>query len=79
MIAPLENIKSSHQDSSILLWSLRTLTSSLQISRSQIYQLIQEEKFPKPLKLGRSSRWLKSDIHKWIELQEFTRSPQKSE
>jgi len=79
MIAPIENIQSSRQDSSILLWSLRTLTSSLQISRSQIYQLIQEEKFPKPLKLGRSSRWLKSDIHNWIELQEVTRSPQKSE
>lgn len=31
------------------------------------YKLISEGKFPKPIKLGRSSRWLKTEIVKWLE------------
>ena len=31
------------------------------------YKLIQEEKFPKPIKFGRSSRWLKSEVEAWIQ------------
>lgn len=30
------------------------------------YKLIQEGKFPKPIKLGRSSRWLKSEVENWL-------------
>lgn len=32
------------------------------------YKLIQEGSFPKPIKLGRSSRWLKSEVEDWIKL-----------
>lgn len=32
------------------------------------YKLIQESLFPKPIKLGRSSRWLKSEVEDWIKL-----------
>lgn len=32
------------------------------------YKLIQEGTFPKPIKLGRSSRWLKSEIEDWVKL-----------
>ena len=36
-------------------------------SRSQIYLLIQQGKFPKPYKLGeRASAWLESSINEWI-------------
>lgn len=31
------------------------------------YQLISEGKFPKPIKLGRSSRWYKSDVEIWMQ------------
>ncbi len=31
------------------------------------YKLIQEGSFPKPIKFGRSSRWLKSEIQTWVE------------
>ena len=31
------------------------------------YKLIQEGLFPKPIKFGRSSRWLKSEIEAWIQ------------
>ena len=36
-------------------------------SRSTIYQLIAQGKFPKPINLGaRAVAWLESDIDKWI-------------
>ncbi|HCB2517644.1 helix-turn-helix transcriptional regulator [Citrobacter freundii] len=31
------------------------------------YKLIQEGLFPKPIKLGRSSRWLKSEVEEWVQ------------
>ena len=30
------------------------------------YKLISEGKFPHPIKLGRSSRWLKSEVENWL-------------
>lgn len=30
------------------------------------YRLISENAFPAPIKLGRSSRWLKSEVEKWM-------------
>jgi len=30
------------------------------------YKLIQDGDFPKPIKLGRSSRWLKSEVESWM-------------
>ena len=37
-------------------------------SRSTIYQLIAQGKFPKPINLGaRAVAWLESDIDAWIE------------
>lgn len=31
------------------------------------YKLIQEGKFPRPVKFGRSSRWLKSEVETWMQ------------
>jgi len=36
------------------------------MGRSRVYALIDEGKFPPPIKIGRSSRWLKSEIDSWI-------------
>lgn len=30
------------------------------------YKLIQDGMFPKPVKFGRSSRWLRSDVEAWM-------------
>ncbi|BEO60051.1 Rha family transcriptional regulator [Serratia marcescens] len=30
------------------------------------YKLIQDGLFPRPIKLGRSSRWLKSEVEEWV-------------
>lgn len=39
------------------------------LSKSTIYQLMKTEKFPELVKLGTSSRWLKSDVLTWIQAQ----------
>ncbi|MFS7380698.1 helix-turn-helix transcriptional regulator [Rahnella inusitata] len=31
------------------------------------YKLIQDGTFPKPIKLGRSSRWLQSEVETWLQ------------
>lgn len=31
------------------------------------YKLIKDGDFPKPIKLGRSSRWLQSEVHVWLQ------------
>ncbi len=31
------------------------------------YKLIQDGVFPKPIKLGRSSRWFKSEVESWMQ------------
>lgn len=31
------------------------------------YKLIQDGSFPKPIKMGRSSRWLKSEVEMWVQ------------
>lgn len=37
--------------------------------RTKIYKMIGLDKFPKPVKIGASSRWRLSEIQKWIENQ----------
>lgn len=32
------------------------------------YKLIKDGLFPKPIKLGRSSRWLQSEVENWLQL-----------
>lgn len=39
------------------------------LSNKWFYKLISQGKFPKPIKLGRSSRWLKSEVQAWLEVQ----------
>jgi predicted DNA-binding transcriptional regulator AlpA len=58
-----------------LLWSLPTLCQRIGLCRSSIYQQIQAGKFPEPVKIGRSSRWLASEIHAWVQTQACARSP----
>lgn len=34
---------------------------------SFIYSKIQSGEFPKPIKIGRSSRWIENEVHAWNE------------
>ncbi len=42
------------------------LNGYIKIKRSQLYGLMREDKFPKPLKIGKSSRWVRSQVDAWI-------------
>ncbi|MER0046991.1 AlpA family transcriptional regulator [Pectobacterium odoriferum] len=43
------------------------ITKFTQLTDKWFYKLIQEGAFPKPIKLGRSSRWLKSEVEAWVQ------------
>ncbi|WP_455871834.1 helix-turn-helix transcriptional regulator [Serratia proteamaculans] len=43
------------------------ITGFTQLTDKWFYKLISEGRFPKPIKLGRSSRWLKSEVEAWVQ------------
>ncbi|WP_370602822.1 helix-turn-helix transcriptional regulator [Escherichia coli] len=43
------------------------ITRLLGVSDKWIYRLIKDGIFPKPIKLGRSSRWLQSEVEAWLQ------------
>lgn len=43
-------------------------------SAKHIYHLINEGKFPAPVKIGRASLWRLSDINQWLESHNTTKS-----
>ncbi|TDK43986.1 AlpA family phage regulatory protein [Antarcticimicrobium luteum] len=53
-----------HKDS---LVRVSTLVEMLQRSRASIYRDINRGVFPKPLKLGNSSRWRLAEVEAYIE------------
>lgn len=42
------------------------ITEFTGLSDKWFYKLIQDGQFPKPIKMGHSSRWLKSEIEEWV-------------
>jgi prophage regulatory protein len=48
------------------LLRLKHVLEKVPFSRSHLHVLINEDKFPKPHKIGRNSFWLESDIDNWI-------------
>lgn len=45
---------------------LPVVESKTGFKSSFIYQLIKDGKFPKPVKIGMSSRWRESEVQAWI-------------
>ena len=43
------------------------ITTYTELTDKWFYKLISEGQFPKPIKLGRSSRWLKSEVETWMQ------------
>ena len=43
-------------------------------SAKHIYHLINQDKFPAPVKIGRASLWRLSDINQWLESHNATKS-----
>ena len=46
---------------------MKFITRLTGLSDNWFYKLIQEGVFPKPIKMGRASRWLKSDLEEWLQ------------
>lgn len=51
------------------LIDMKQITQLIGMTDKWIYSLIQKQLFPKPIKLGRSSRWRLKDIEMWIDTQ----------
>ncbi|TBL71483.1 helix-turn-helix transcriptional regulator [Hafnia alvei] len=49
------------------LVDMRFITKLTGLTDKWFYKLIKDGAFPKPVKLGRSSRWLKSEVENWIQ------------
>ncbi|EKM0531475.1 helix-turn-helix transcriptional regulator [Cronobacter turicensis] len=43
------------------------ITSLTGLTDKWFYKLIKDDVFPKPIKMGRSSRWLKSEVEVWLQ------------
>ncbi|EJU4916115.1 AlpA family phage regulatory protein [Salmonella enterica] len=43
------------------------ITTLVCLTIKWFYKLISEGQFPKPVKLGRSSRWLQSEVEHWVQ------------
>ncbi|MDU7396851.1 MAG: AlpA family transcriptional regulator [Escherichia coli] len=54
------------------LIDMNYITSFTGMTDKWFYKLISEGHFPKPIKLGRSSRWYKSEVEQWLVLATFT-------
>lgn len=43
------------------------ITKLTELTDKWFYKLIKGDEFPKPIKLGRSSRWLESEVETWLQ------------
>ncbi|MCU6376617.1 helix-turn-helix transcriptional regulator [Morganella morganii] len=46
---------------------MKFITDLTGLSDKWFYKLIQKGQFPKPIKFGRSSRWLRSEAEGWLQ------------
>ena len=49
------------------LYNLRAIKDLTSLSTATIYRLLDQNRIPRPKKIGRSVRWLGSEIREWIE------------
>ncbi len=49
------------------LVDMKFITKFTGLTDKWFYKQIQEGQFPKPIKLGRSSRWQKSEVEAWLQ------------
>ncbi|ERK07894.1 hypothetical protein L580_1958 [Serratia fonticola AU-P3(3)] len=63
-MATTNNLVLSAEDPLIDMSFITTYTG---MTDKWFYKLIKDGEFPKPIKLGRSSRWLKSEVEIWME------------
>ena len=57
---------SSSQPTPVGLLALPDLTAEIRMGHSWIYDKMKAGQFPRPIKLGRASRWRRRDIAEWL-------------
>lgn len=60
------------------LLGLSALSHYVGFGRSRVYQLINAGEFPKPIKVGKSSRWVRAEIDSWLSAQIAARATKQS-
>ena len=61
-----ESDKTLHPNNRILRWP--EVQKRVGICRSHAHQLVAQNKFPSPVKLGnRASGWIEAEINEWVE------------
>lgn len=66
---PQKGIKTKENPRSLcddILINMKYLVHHSGLSDKHFYSLIKQGRFPRPIKLGRSSRWRKSEYEKWL-------------
>ncbi|EMI5493134.1 AlpA family transcriptional regulator [Providencia stuartii] len=61
----MNTMKTSLLDDQLV--DIKFITHLTRLTDKWFYKLIQDGEFPKPIKLGRSSRWLKSEVEQWLQ------------
>ena len=61
--------KTSHPSFPPALLAFEPLSHYVGFGRSRIYQLVGAGEFPQPIKVGKSSRWVKAEVDAWISKQ----------
>ncbi|OQW90240.1 MAG: hypothetical protein BWK72_03285 [Rhodoferax ferrireducens] len=56
------------------LLAFDSLSRYVNFGRSRIYALINQGEFPPPVKIGKSSRWVKAEIDAWLTKQVAARN-----
>ncbi|SUX75950.1 transcriptional regulator [Citrobacter freundii] len=56
-----------------ILLSMKDITAHSGLSDKLYFSLIKRELFPRPLKIGRSSRWRRSDYEAWLNERDTSR------
>lgn len=72
------NVTTSSAETHAALLAFETLSGYVSMGRSRIYALINQSGFPPPIKIGKSSRWLKSEIDSWIATQAAARQTEQA-
>ena len=61
----------NNQDTHVLVVRMSRLVEMIDLSRSTVWKLLSEGKFPNPIRLGpRSIGWRIKDVEDWIECRE---------
>ncbi|MFP1907963.1 helix-turn-helix transcriptional regulator [Lonsdalea quercina] len=55
-----------NENNPLKLVDLKFICENTGLSRAYIYKLMSNDLFPKPLKLGRASRWYLSEFKDWM-------------